>query len=351
MQHTHHAHQLYPPSLYPPALTGASPLLAGTAFFVTEDKMGWNADGTCTTAGGGFNANRSSISGGVFGTDDAPPQRPPRRPQGGFSMEHLEMAESRDAQHMQQMQQQQQQQQQMMMMQRQRQQQQQQQRQQQQQFMQQQQQQLMMQQRQQQAQQQQMMMQRAQQQQQQMMTMMHEQAAPPSPPTEYETILKKNMTTSIQLGGDEWGANAPSHRGRRPGGKVQQGVTPKECGAFAKGGSSPPGHFNSNGMAAGGYARDQGANRYDSSNFDGFDRGRKAPGGGSSISLGSDAWNGSAPSPRYNKSLNGRSVPVTRNSPALMRTGAGAGMSYYDAPAAGTGQRLDQRAHLGSNVF
>ena len=112
--------------------------------------------------------------------------------------------------------------------------------------------------------------------------------------------------------------------------------------------------FYPGGMAAGGYARDQSANRYDNSHgYDGsHDRGRKAPGGGSSISLGSDAWNGSAPSPRYNKPLNGRSVPVAqRNSPAVMRTGPGAGMSYHDAPAAGTGQRLDQRAHLGSNVF
>ena len=41
--------------------------------------MGWNADGTCTPAGGGFNCNRSSVSGGVFGTDDAPPSREPRR--------------------------------------------------------------------------------------------------------------------------------------------------------------------------------------------------------------------------------------------------------------------------------
>ena len=88
--------------------------------------------------------------------------------------------------------------------------------------------------------------------------------------------------------------------------------------------------------------RDQGANRYDNSNYEG----RKAPGGGSSISLGSDAWNGSTASPRYNKSLNGRSAMRNTNSPAVMRAGPG----YQEAPAAGGGQRPDQRAHLGSNV-
>ena len=294
--------------------------------------MGWNADGTCTTAGGGFNANRSSVAGGVFGTDDAPPQRqPPRRQGGGFSLDQVEQAESRDNQHMQQMQQQQmmQQRQQQAMMQQQRQQQgmQQQQQMQQQQMMQ--------------RQQQQMMQQRQQQQQ------MQQQQQPPSPDNDYDRISKKNTVSSISLGGDAWSDNAPSHRGRRPGGRVQQGVTPKECGLHAKGGGSSPPGSNAN-MAAGGYVRDQGANRYDNSNYEGR---TKAPGGGSSISLGSDAWNGSAPSPRYNKSLNGRSAPMRgSDSPAVMRSGPGAGMGYQEAPAAGGGQRPDQRAHLGSNI-
>ena len=89
--------------------------------------MGWNRDGSCTPAGGGFNANRSSVSGGVFGTDDLPSEKPPSRRSVGFSLDQVEQAEQRDVQHMQEMQrqhammqrQQQQQQQQAMMMQRQ----------------------------------------------------------------------------------------------------------------------------------------------------------------------------------------------------------------------------------------
>ena len=94
--------------------------------------MGWNADGTCTPSGGGFNANRSSVAGGVFGTDHAP-TREPRQRNVNF-LDELSQAEQRDQ--MQQQQQMQQQRQMQMQMQMQRQQQQQQQMRQQQQQMQ-----------------------------------------------------------------------------------------------------------------------------------------------------------------------------------------------------------------------
>jgi len=223
--------------------------------------MGWNKDGTCTPAGGGFNCNRSSVQGGVFGTDDAPSSRAPRQ-QVGFSLDAVDAAADRDAQHMRQMQamqqqqQMQQQRQQQMAMQQQRQQQMamQQQRQQQMATQQQRQQQMAMQQQQQQ-QQQMMMMQRQQQQQQQ-----QRMPAPPSPPSEVDMIKKKNQTSSLGFE-DCWDSGAASYRG----GKQRKGITSKD--------TAVPKH--------GGY---------------------------------------------------------------------GSGMNFFDAPAAGGGQRPDQRAHLGSNI-
>ena len=140
--------------------------------------MGWNADGTCSNAGGGFNANRSSTPGGVFGTDDGHVRgdvsnRAPRRQGGGggggFSLDQVEQAERRDAAHIQQMQAMQQQQ-----MQQQRQQQQ-----------------MQMQRQQQMAQQQQA--QQQQRQQQMMMQQRQQQAAPPSPPNEHDQIKARNQ--------------------------------------------------------------------------------------------------------------------------------------------------------------
>ena len=290
--------------------------------------MGWNADGTCSVAGGGFNCNRSSVAGGVFGTDDATPSRPPRQRNVAFDMDTLHQAEQRDTQQMQmqrqqQMQMQQQQQQQMQMQRQQQQMQMQRQQQQQMQTQQQQQQQMQMQ------RQQQMQMQ---QQQQQMQQQPSRQAS--SPPGAYDDNRKKNTTANFSLGGDTWGESAPSHRG----GKVRKGITPKDCGGFAQNrhGSSPPGHGNA-GAAAGGFSRDRVQDRYGGGS--GGAPGRVQPGGASSISLGSDSWDGSAASPRHNKAIMGRgqAAPMRTSSPMQME-------------AAGGQQRYDNRTHLGSNV-
>ena len=84
--------------------------------------------------------------------------------------------------------------------------------------------------------------------------------------------------------------------------------------------------------------------------------GRAPPGGGSSISLGSSVWDGTATSPRSTASGYGRGPTPLRtqqgsgNAYDMMRSGPGAGMNAFDAPAAGGGARPDQRAHLGSNI-
>jgi len=154
-----------------------------------------------------------------------------------------------------------------------------------------------------------------------------------SPPGGYDDNRKKNTTANFSLGGDTWGESAPSHRG----GKVRKGITPKDCGGFAQNrhGSSPPGHGNA-GAAAGGFSRDT-QDRYGGGS--GGAPGRVQPGGASSISLGSDSWDGSAASPRHNKAIMGRgqAAPMRTSSPMQME-------------AAGGQQRYDNRAHLGSNV-
>jgi len=261
--------------------------------------MGGNADGTYTTGGGHYHANKSSQPGGVFGTDPSPSSRAPRRPSVTFDMDRLERAENRDAAHMQQMQAQQQQQ---MQMQRQ-----------------------MQMQQQQQQQQQHMQMQ---QQQQQMQMAQSRQA--PSPPSNYDHIRQKNSAASFSLGSDTWDGSLESSRG----GKARRGVTSKQYGGFAKSGSSPPGRGDA-GPAAGSYVRERVLDRFNTQAPGGGGRG---PGGASSISLGSDAWDGSAASPRSNKALMGRGMPQAPP------------MQASSMPAAGGAQRYDIRAHLGSNV-
>jgi len=291
--------------------------------------MGWNADGTCSRAGGGFNANRSSVAGGVFGTDDAPPSR--RQRNVGFSLDQVEQAEQRDTQHLAQMQRQQQ----MAMQQRQ-----------QQMAMQQRQQQMAQQQmaQQQMAQQQMAQQQMAQQQhrqqmaqQQQQQAMMQQRQQPmAAPPSEHDSIKAKNQSSSFGFA-DCWDESAQSFRG----GKARKGVTNKNGGGHLGHGSSPP----DKGMAAGGF-KATGNDRFGGG---GGGSGQRPGSQGSTISLGSACWDGSSASPRSR----GSTVPGRGSTPVpAMRSGGGGygGYGGYEPPAAGGGQRPDQRAHLGSNV-
>jgi hypothetical protein len=280
---------------------------------LTSAKMGWNADGTCTRKESGFNCNKSSVQGGVFGTDEAPPSRPPRSREVSFSLNAVEQAEQRDAEHMQMMRQQQ-----MMMQQRQQQMAMQQQRQQQMAMQQQQQEQMAMQQ----LRQQQMAMQQQQQQQQQY-------REPPPAPNELDEIRKKNQSSSLTMGGGDWAESAPSYRG----GKQRKGITSKHLSGVSSGNGE-----SDYGMAAGGFSRvADGPTRYG-----GTPASQQGP-RGSSISLGSSSWDGTADSPRRRGGAPGRgSTPIP-----VMRSGGG---GFYDGPAAGGGQRPDQRAHLGSNI-
>ena len=317
--------------------------------------MGWNADGTCTSGGGGFNANRSSVSGGVFGTDDPPPSREPRRDRNVNFLDELSQAEQRDQQQQMQMQRQQQmamqqqrqmqqQQQQQMAVQQQRQMQQQQQQQmamqQQRQMQQQQQQQMAVQQQRQmqQQQQQQMAMQEQRQmqlQQQQQMAMQQQrqiqmqqqqrqqQQQQQPETTEYQQIQQRNSVSSISLGGGGWDESAASYRG----GKVRKGVETK------LGGNSRGGQASMDMSVAAGSAM-----RLDADGRQGGGA-RRPPGGGSSISLGSDTW---ASSPRQHQKM----ARGMQGAPPQMHTGG----AYFDAPAAGGAARYDNRAHLGSNI-
>ena len=256
--------------------------------------MGWNADGTCTRKESGFNCNKSSVQGGVFGTDEAPPSRPPRSREVSFSLDAVEQAEQRDAEHMQMMRQQQM-------------------------IMQQRQQQMAMQQQ----RQQQMAMQQQQQQQQQ------QYREPPPAPNELDEIRKKNQSSSLTMGGGDWAESAPSYRG----GKQRKGITSKQLSGVSSGNGE-----SDYGMAAGGFLRvADGPTRYG-----GTPASQQGP-RGSSISLGSSSWDGTADSPRRRGGAPGRgSTPIP-----VMRSGGG---GIYDGPAAGGGQRPDQRAHLGSNI-
>ena len=256
--------------------------------------MGWNADGTCTRKESGFNCNKSSVQGGVFGTDEAPPSRPPRSREVSFSLDAVEQAEQRDAEHMQMMRQQQM-------------------------IMQQRQQQMAMQQQ----RQQQMAMQQQQQQQQQ------QYREPPPAPNELDEIRKKNQSSSLTMGGGDWAESAPSYRG----GKQRKGITSKHLSGVSSGNGE-----SDYGMAAGGFSRvADGPTRYG-----GTPASQQGP-RGSSISLGSSSWDGTADSPRRRGGAPGRgSTPIP-----VMRSGGG---GFYDGPAAGGGQRPDQRAHLGSNI-
>ena len=285
--------------------------------------MGWNADGTCTSGGGGFNANRSSVSGGVFGTDDPPPSREPRRDRNVNFLDELSQAEQRDQQQQMQMQRQQQ-----MAMQQQRQMQQQQQQQmavqQQRQMQQQQQQQMAMQEQRQMQLQQQQQMAMQQQRQIQMQQQQRQQQQQQQPETtEYQQIQQRNSVSSISLGGGGWDESAASYRG----GKVRKGVETK------LGGNSRGGQASMDMSVAAGSAM-----RLDADGRQGGGA-RRPPGGGSSISLGSDTW---ASSPRQHQKM----ARGMQGAPPQMHTGG----AYFDAPAAGGAARYDNRAHLGSNI-
>ena len=172
--------------------------------------------------------------------------------------------------------------------------------------------------------------------------------APPRPPCCSRRHLahfgRLSSLQASQFGfSDVWDVGAPSFRG----GKTRKGVTSKSCGGFAH--SSPPGRHGGD-APAGGFVRGNTVDRFG------------APGGqqpqqrsgvqGSSISLGSSSWDGTAASPRGGGgTVMGRGAArVQSPAPMHMRTGPGSGMSYHDGPAAGGGQRPDQRAHLGSNI-
>ena len=142
-------------------------------------------------------------------------------------------------------------------------------------------------------------------------------------------IAKKNRGSSFSLGSDVWGADAATPRnGSRP----MRGPSPRR-----------------NDVAAGGYVR---------TSADGHCAPRAStPGGASSISLGSSAWDGSSTSPRNGR---GRASPRRGPSPrgyggsprgmggmGGMRTSASPGYSHaaggrarasplsgYDQPAA-----------------
>ena len=141
--------------------------------------------------------------------------------------------------------------------------------------------------------------------------------------TEYQQIQQRNSVSSISLGGGGWDESAASYRG----GKVRKGVETK------LGGNSRGGQASMDMSVAAGSAM-----RLDADGRHGGGA-RRPPGGGSSISLGSDTW---ASSPRQHQKM----ARGMQGAPPQMHTGG----AYFDAPAAGGAARYDNRAHLGSNI-
>jgi len=141
-------------------------------------------------------------------------------------------------------------------------------------------------------------MQQVQQQQQQRQQPMRGRAPSPRPAEKSPTPRAKKSSMGDHLGGGVWGADQPSPRNARPGSRMRGRESPRA---------------NVNAPAAGGFARLAADGHRDVNSppqNEHAEHGRR-----STISLGSDAWDASAPEQRGRGPMNGRGGMARGNSP------------------------------------
>ena len=145
---------------------------------------------------------------------------------------------------------------------------------------------------------QQVQQQQQQQQQQQRQQPMRGRAPSPRPAEKSPTPRAKKSSMGDHLGGGVWGADQPSPRNARPGSRMRGRESPRA---------------NTNAPAAGGFARLAADGHRDVNSppqNEHAEHGRR-----STISLGSDAWDASAPEQRGRGPMNGRGGMARGNSP------------------------------------